>query len=190
MLSSVPVQVHGPARAGILAVIVEEWSSTLRITVAPSAVIGKGLVQVPPNSVPFHWGPFRPIVAQFVPATDRLLPLSLTVAYWRSACRPSLACIVPWLVKLLGLIVIVPPASSPQLIACTTVLRKHLDAVDHGGQPPRDEIHRDLPVAVGRGCKLLDHRLVHTSRRCGDVEVRQDLGAVDAHVELPLAPAV
>ena len=44
---------------------------------------------------------------------------------------PLPASIVPWLVKVLGLMVIVPPARRPQLICWTgTPPGEHLDAVD------------------------------------------------------------
>ena len=65
--------------------------------------------------------------------------------------------------------------------------REHLDAVDQGlVRRPLAEVDRDLPVAVGRGRERLHHRLVLAPRRRHDVEVRQHLRAVDAHVELPL----
>ena len=63
-----------------------------------------------------------------MPDTDRLLPLSADarrVQVARQAAdvqaSPLLTPELPSLVKVLGLMVIVPPANSPQLIACTTV---------------------------------------------------------------------
>ena len=64
-----------------------------------------------------------------MPPTINWLPLSVTLAVLRLPISPLtfnvsplLACKLPWLVKVLGLTVIVPPAICPQLIACTTVL--------------------------------------------------------------------
>ena len=65
---------------------------------------------------------------------------------------------------------------------------EHLDAVDQrvvAGAVV--EGHRDLAAGVGRGRKALLDRLVLAPRRGEDVEIRQHLRAVDAHVELPLA---
>ena len=91
--------------------------------------------------------------------------------------------------KVLGLIVIVAAGQQPAVDRLHhRAAGEHLDAVDQGPvRRPLAEVDRDLPVAVGRGRERLHHRLVLAPRRRHDVEVRQHLRAVDAHVELPLA---
>ena len=84
--------------------------------------------------------------------------------------------------------VIVPPANSPQLI-CThrRAAGEHLDAVDHAGS--RGTVLKATaiwPLASAVAVKLSWIALSLPPAVAIDVEIRQHLRAVDAHVELPL----
>ena len=100
-----------------------------------------------------------------------------------------LSSIVPWLVKRAG---VDGDRAAGQLAGVDLQDRRaageHLDAVDLGiAAGAVGEGHRDLATGVGRGRKGLLDRLVLAPRRGEDVEIRQHLRAVDAHVELLLA---